>query len=205
MPLQLATIVEGKGELQAIPTLVRRILAELQVHDAKVLTPIRATRDKLLKPGDNELSHKLNLAVARLKAKPGALLLVLDSEGICPRRIVQGLNQRARELRSDLRLDIVVAHRMYETWFLAGASGLAGQQGFPDDLPDQTTPEDIQGPKHWLTKRMGTTRAYSPTTDQAAFSATFDMIAARRNCRSFDKFYRTILAIAARAGPAMRS
>jgi hypothetical protein len=40
-------------------------------------------------------------------------------------------------------------------------------------------------------------RAYSETIDQAAFSATFDMAAARRNSRSFEKFYRTVCAIKA--------
>ena len=94
---------------------------------------------------------------------------------------------------------------MYESWFLAGASGLAGQRSLPNDMSDHVAPESIHGAKQWLTDSMGGSRAYSPTTDQAAFSNTFDMTAARRNCRSFDKFYRTILAIAAGPGPAMRS
>jgi Domain of unknown function (DUF4276) len=205
MPFRVATIIEGKGELQAIPILIRRIFAEIHVYDADILTPIRAARDRLLKPSDNELSRKLDLAVAKLEAKPGVLLLVLDSEGTCPVHIVQGLEQRALELRSDFHLYIVVAHRMYETWFLAGASSIAGQQDLPGDIPDHSTPEDVQGAKRWITDRMGGNRAYSPTTDQAGFSATFDMTAARRNCRSFDKFYRTILAIAAEPGPGMRS
>jgi hypothetical protein len=196
MPIRLATVVEGKGELQAIPVLVRRILAEMGIYDAVILTPILTRRDKLLKPSDNELSRTLDLAFAKLEAQPGALLIVVDSEGACPCRIAQELGQRAQQLRGGFKIDIVVAHHMYEAWFLAGASGLAGQRGLPGDLCDHGDPEAVQGTKQWLTERMGGSRAYSPTTDQAAFSATFDMKAGRRNCRSFDKFYRTIVALA---------
>ena len=63
-------------------------------------------------------------------------------------------------------------------------------------LSDHSSPEQVQDPKKWMTLSMAGSRAYSETTDQAAFSATFDMVAARQNCRSFDKFYRTVCAIA---------
>jgi hypothetical protein len=42
---------------------------------------------------------------------------------------------------------------------------------------------------------MPATSKYSPTTDQAAFAATFDMSLARQNAPSFDKLWREFEAI----------
>jgi len=201
MAVRFVSIVEGKGELQAVPVLIRRILAEINVHDATILDPVRVRRDKQLKESDNELLRALSFAIAKLGNNVGTILILIDSEGDCAVEMSLGLRDRARAVRSDLPIHVVIAHPKYETWFLAGANTFAGQRGLLDDLSDHPSPERVQGAKQWLTDHMAGSRAYSETTDQAAFSATFVMVAARRNCTSFDKFYRTVCAITAAQGP----
>jgi len=203
MALRFASIVEGKGELQALPVLIRRILAKINIRDAAIPKPVRIRRDKLLKDADDELSHAVSLAIAKLEGNPGTILILIDSEGGCAVDISRELRDRTHAVRSDVPIHVVVAHIQYETWFLAGASALAGQRGLPLNLSGHSSPEQVQDPKKWLTRSMTGSRAYSETTDQAAaaFSATFDMVAARRNCTSFDRFYRTVCAITAAQGP----
>ena len=95
MAVRLVTIVEGKGELQALPVLIRRILAEINVHDATIIEPVRVRRDKLLKHSDNELSRALSLAIAKLGNTAGTILILIDSEGACPVDISRDLHNRA--------------------------------------------------------------------------------------------------------------
>ena len=86
----------------------------------------------------------------------------------------------------------VLAKMEYEAWFLAAAGSLAGRRGLDETLAPPDNPEAIQDAKGWLSARMPRGRRYRETLDQAAFTATFDMAAARRNSPSFDKLWRDI-------------
>jgi len=196
MALHLASIVEGKGELEAVPVLIRRILAENNIHDAVILQPVRVRRNKVLKDSDIELSRAIQHAIEKFDNIAGSILILIDSEGDRAVEISNRLARRAHDLRSDLPIHVVVAHTKYETWFLAGVNTLAGERGLQHNLPNPPSAEAVQDPKRWLKDHMAGSRTYSETTDQAAFSAAFDMSAARRNSRSFDKFYRTVCEVA---------
>ena len=66
--------------------------------------------------------------------------------------------------------------------FPAGQRNVAAAATAPQD------PESIRGAKEWLRDRMGGT--YSPTADQTALTALFDMALARRYSRSFARMWR---------------
>jgi len=58
--ITIATIVEGHGEVYAVPFLLRRPAAHLTPNIAiQVRTPIRRSRDRLLKPGELEKDVEL--------------------------------------------------------------------------------------------------------------------------------------------------
>jgi hypothetical protein len=79
----IACIVEGQGETEALPLLVRRILAS-QAPALHVLTPIRQSRSKLIEAGGFERA----LQLARLKlGGVGAVLVVLDADDDCPAQL----------------------------------------------------------------------------------------------------------------------
>ena len=147
----------------------------------KVLKPIRVRRDRILKEG--ELERYVSLAAVRVGAD-GCILILLDADGDCPAQLGPTVLQRARTERSDRRIEVVVAKCEYEAWFLAAAESISPDASAPPDA------ESIRGAKEWLRKRVQ--GSYSPTADQAALTARFDMAAARRRSSSFDKMWRAV-------------
>ncbi len=202
MPIRLGCIVEGHGEVEAVPVVVRRIAErESPLSDVRILGPIRISKDRLVKAG--ELERAVELA-ARLTGLPGGVLVVLDSDDDCPAEQGPALLARAVEARSDRPIAVVLAKREFEGWLLAAAESLRGQRGLPDNLQPPADPEAIRGAKEWLTGRMMASRVYSPTLDQPALSARFDLDLARKRSESFDKFYRDTVALISRLQSASR-
>jgi len=189
MPLRIACIVEGHGDVAAVPVLLRRICAAIVPFAQLVVDPtIRVPRSKLVKQG--EVERSVELAARRMSAR-GAVLILIDSNGDCPAQLGPLLLDRAKKQRSNLPIGVVLAKREFEAWFLAAAPSLRGKRGLPADLESPADPEAIQGVKEWLTSRMPHDRSYGETLDQAALAAQFDLEAARQS-DSFDKCYREV-------------
>lgn len=80
--MRLACIVEGYGEVQAVPILLRRLVNALDpTLVLQVEPPIRTPKSKLLQGG--ELERAVELA-ARKIGGIGAILILLDSDQDCP-------------------------------------------------------------------------------------------------------------------------
>ena len=187
MAFQIVPIVEGDGEVQAVGLLLRRLIEAFNlVIPIVVSRPIRQARGTLLKEGGIE--RAVDLACIEMGAR-GVVLVLLDSEGECPKKLAPVLLSRARNARPDKRVAMVLAHHEFEAWFLAAASSLAGRRGLAADIQDHPHPEEVSGCKEWLEQRMPPTSKYSETADQPAFAAIFDLQLARR-ADSFDKLWR---------------
>ena len=183
----LACIVEGHGETQALPIVLRRIAQTLNPSlSLRIHPPLRIPRAKLVKPG--ELERAVEFAARRAGLR-GAILVLLDSDDECPKDLAPQLLARARSVRSDLPISVVLAKREFEAWFLAAAESLRGQRGLATDLTGPVEPEEVRGAKEWLTARMSGGRHYVETLDQSALAATFDLALARR-ADSFNKLFR---------------
>jgi hypothetical protein len=190
MPLQVACIVEGHGEVEAVPVLLRRIAADVDPPVVIVVpSPLRVPKNKLVKPG--ELERTVELA-ARKVGGQGAVLILLDTDDDCPAQLGPALLRRAAQARSDLPIAVVLAKREFEAWFLAAAFSLRGQRGLSPTLEPPPDAEAIRGAKEWLTHRMEGSRQYVETLDQPALAAQFDLKAARR-ADSFEKCYREMV------------
>jgi len=189
--VRIAAIVEGYGECEAVPILIRRIA---QIIDPgfvpKVLPPLRVPASRLMKEG--EMERSVELAARKLRGR-GGIIVVLDCdwENGCPAMDGPALLKRAMHLRRDLPIAVILAKREFEAWFLASAESLRGKHDLPNDLESPAEPEGIRGAKEWLSDKMPQGRSYAETTDQPAFTAIFDMNMARR-ADSFDKCYRAI-------------
>jgi len=189
MPFRIVPIVEGHGEVPALPILLRRLLAEFNPAVAiELARPIRRPRGTLLKEGGLEEAVRLG---AIEMGDTGAILLLLDSEGDCPAELAPSFLARARNARPDKQISLVLAHQEFEAWFLAAASGLKGRRGLREEIEDHTSPESVRGCKEWLEAWMPPMMKYSETVDQPAFSIVFDLRLARK-APSFDKFYREV-------------
>ena len=190
MIVKIGCIVEGKGEVDAVPILIRRVASNLYPElGVDTPHPIRISRSKVVKEG--ELEQVVELAARNIRGQ-GAIFILLDSDDDCPARLGPELLCRALEARSDLPIAVVLAKYEFEAWFLTAAESLRGQRGLRNDLQPPNNPEAISGAKEWLSQRMEGTGAYSPTVDQPGLTARFDLNQARY-ADSFDKCYRDIV------------
>lgn len=190
----IASIVEGDGEVVALPKVLFRLARQLSIWHLRVPTPMRVPRGKLVGEGGIE---KAVSAMAQRVGVSGGVLVLLDADDDCPAILGPALLKRAQETRPDMPISVVLANREFEAWFLAAASSLAGNHGFQRDLSPPRNPEMIRGAKEWLTRHRSEGQPYKPTVDQAALASVFDLEAARHRSPSFDKFCRDAQALLA--------
>ena len=196
---RIAPIVEGHGEVEAVPILLRRIAEAVRpAVPVDVLSPIRIDRSKIVKPP--ELERAVDFAARRAGAD-GRILILLDADDDCPAHFATELLQRARAARTDRAVRVVLAKTEYEAWFLAAAGSIAGQHDIAADVVAPPDPEAVRGAKEWLARRMPPGRKYRPTLHQAALTKRFDMEAAR-SASSFDKLWRDVTALLLPGAPA---
>jgi len=183
-------IVEGHGEVAAVPLLIRRIAAEFRPEAAlAVARPLRSGRDSLVQPDGVERAVEL----AARQTRPGdGILVLLDADDDCPRDIAEQLIRRARQQRMDRNIRVVLANREFEAWFLAAASSLRGKRGLRGDLESPADPEAIRDAKGWLTRNTPGGHSYKPTIDQAALVQLFDLKQAL-SARSFQKLVKDVI------------
>ncbi|MGH8981366.1 MAG: DUF4276 family protein [Acidimicrobiales bacterium] len=187
----VAPIVEGHGEVAALPALLRRMVPEIDPdRPVAVRPPIRMGRGLVARA--NELERRVDLAARRVKADGGAVLVLFDGDDDCAATLGPALQHRVQECRPDVPSAAVIAVREFEAWYLASAQSLAGRRGLPPDLAAPSDAEAVRDAKGWLQERRTDGLAYSPTIDQPALAGLFDMAAARSHAPSFDKLWREI-------------
>lgn len=183
--MKVVSIVEGDGEVAALPVLLRRFHQwRSPAIPIEVPTPIRVRRDRFLNR-EEEFKRHLLLAAAKC-AQDGWILILLDADDDCPALTAVRVMERAHALLQHRRVSVVFAKREYEAWFIAAAESLHGRRGFSfdaGDVVDAETPRDAKG---WMRARM-IGGIYGETTDQPAFSAVMDLEQAFRRSRSFRK------------------
>jgi Domain of unknown function (DUF4276) len=183
-------IVEGHGEQKALPLLIRRIFVETSPLTFPIVNPpIRVKSGSFLNDPDY-FGKYVSYAADKAAQAGGEILILLDCEDDCPAKLGPSLLARAKNVRSDVPTTVVLAHREYETWFLAAAESLRGCGGLPADLSPPAAPELIRGAKEWLGRHME--QSYDPIIHQAAFTARFDLSQAK-TVPSFARFISKIL------------
>ena len=185
----IATIVEGHGEVEAVPLLLRRIAQQVSPgSNPTVPRPIRVQRNRILQEG--QLERAIELA-ARMTGADGCILLLLDANGDCPAEIAPQILQRATSARPDRNIRVVLAKIEFEAWFLAAVASLIGRHGIAEATASPDDSESVRDAKGWLSDKMPRGQSYRETIHQAAFAATFDMDTARA-ASSFDKLWRDV-------------
>ena len=187
---RIATVVEGQGEVAAVPVLLRRMATEIDPNGwIELPRPYRIGRGSLIRPGGLETV----IATVAEQVGPGSgVLVLLDADDDCPAVMGPDLVARAQLARPDLPVVAVLANREFEAWFLAAAPSLRGQRGLSERLERPNDPEGPRDCKGWLSARRTDGHTYKPTSDQAALAAILDLQMARENSRSFDKLWRAV-------------
>ena len=181
--MKVVPIVEGHGEQEAVPILLRRLVTTCG-GSGTISRPIRIPKGKLVK--EPELRRAIQLA-ARQSTTGDAILVLIDADGDCPANLGPTLLAWARSERGDRRIAVVVATREFEAWFVAAAESLVAAGKLAPGTKAPPDPERLTDPKGWLARAMG--HHYAETIDQPAFAALFDLDAAM-HCASFAKLRR---------------
>lgn len=194
-PKRLVCIVEGKGEIAALPNLCARILHVLEAWDWFVdPDPIRQPRSRLVderlasprRPVRSDFfSNALELALR--SRKPDGLLVLCDSDDDCP--ATWGTSARA-SIGSRCRGAAVMIVREYETWLLHGL------QQVVDISPSEI--EAKRDAKQLLRKFVP---GYQPTLQQLQVTRQIDIARCRARSDSFDKLVRDLAALTGAIAP----
>lgn len=187
----LHLLVEGAGDEQAVPILLRRLLHEEHQRYDWLVDP-----KHLMKVGSlAKLRNRLADYIEHLRTKPscaGAMIL-LDLEDQFPREEAPALAEEIAALQQlPFPIVVVFAYKEYESWFLASlASIAAGSPHFPDGLTYPNDPEAKRGAKEELDKRMPPLVKYKEVLHQAEFTKLLSFADARR-APSFRRLERAL-------------
>jgi hypothetical protein len=198
----LVPIVEGHGDVQAVPLLLRRLLEQAQVSQIQVARPIRIPKTKLLKKG--ELERAVGLAKT-INPNCAGILVILDADDDrdCPKHLAPRLLKWAQRAAAGTPASVVLAKREFEAWFLGSMESLRGERGISKDASPPPAPEEIRDAKGWLSKHMPAGNIYKETVDQAALASLMDLEQARKSCPSFDKLCREITSLVSQISPSL--
>ena len=192
-------IVEGHGEVSAVPELLRRLIQAANVYDLHVGSPIRRKRSELTQEG----ALRKAVRIASWQPDCRGILILFDSDDDCPKELAPTIQSWAQAEVAHIPCAVVMAHREYEAWFLGGIESLRGRRGIRIDAAIHPSPEGPRDTKSAIEDRMIPGRSYSETADQAALTASVDLAAVYACCRSFRRMVRAFGLLAAGAGMAI--
>ena len=188
--MNIQPVVEGYGEVQAVPELLRRLINEAQSWDIKVGNPIRWTRSAMA----TEEGVVRAVTLARTKPDCGGILLLFDSDDDCPAELGPRVQGWATGASGGVPCAVCIAHREYEAWFLATADSLRWHKAMKPDAMPHPTPECPRDAKSKLERSYMTTN-YKETKHQVAFSSQMCLADAFRRSRSFRKLVTSVGAL----------
>lgn len=173
-------IVEGHGEVEAVPVLLRRLLAEGNVHDIRVGRPFRVRRSELTRK--DRLQSFVELAWRQPATQ--CVAIIFDADDDCPGQLAPEILEWARQVRPG-HCFVVMACREYEAWFLASAKSLRGTGLLRRDADYVGDAEGPRGAKQALEDLTQQGRGYFEVADQPRLTAQMDLAAAFSRSRSF--------------------
>ncbi|MBY0457723.1 MAG: DUF4276 family protein [Gemmataceae bacterium] len=201
---RLSLLVEGQGDVAAVPALVGQLLADLPAE----LQGHLFLDDAPLKTGGiHQLTGRRSgdfvrlLGVANKRPKLGAALLVLDgdtetieSNPFCAVAAARLLAERARDAGAGTIFSFaaVFLRQEYESLFIAVADQLPGY------TPKGTTPPDPEetprGAKGWLHERLAD--GYNPTDRQLVLTRAVKNWEPARALKSFRRLEHALVELA---------
>ena len=187
MSPSLLPLVEGHSEVEAVPTLLRRLLFSLGAFHVEIARPFRVKRTRIVRPGELERAVTQGL---RARENVRGLLVLLDQDDDEVESLEKSLTDRGRKV-TDLPLFVVAAERELEAWFLGCKEALRGIRGIRSDAQAPAEPESIRGAKERLSLNMEG-RRYVEVDDQPALAEEMDLDLTAVRCRSFRRLVQAV-------------
>lgn len=180
--MNIQPVVEGHGEVEAVPVLLRRLIDEARSWQVGVGRPVRRKRSQFAT--EQGVAHAVKLA--REEPNCGGILLLFDSDDDCPKELGPRVQSWATAAAGAMPCAVCMANREYEAWFLATADSLQGHAAMRADAMAHPSPETPRNAKGELERRMVVDDC-KESVHQAPFSARMCLGDAFRRCRSFRK------------------
>lgn len=180
---RICSIVEGYGDVKAIPSLIAKTTAAAG-KPAVSPNPIRAGEwAKIRREG--ELERLLTLAESR---KWNQILIITDLDDDCPVEESASVRDRIETWKDgrDIKISLVFLKCEYEVLFLQAPSCLGEYD--PAKLPD--SPDEVRAAKGAVKAVIG--KRYKETEDQLIFTNRLDLDALRAASRCFRKLEKEI-------------
>lgn len=192
----IGLLVEGHGEMAAMPILVRRIAEAFSPEVPLRLPPSawRVPKHKMLQ-SDAEILKPINVFAQAITRSGGGILVVWDADDDCPASEGPRQQKRIQALRPDVRIRVVIANREFESWFLAAAASLSAANHLLPGVIDHPLPESLRDAKGWITANRPAGRPYREIEHQHQFSKSLDPNYVRQRSPSFDKLCREIASL----------
>ncbi|MGR3641492.1 DUF4276 family protein [Alterinioella nitratireducens] len=186
-------IVEGHGEVNAVPLLLRRILhEELHVFDFGIHSAYRLPRSRIGR-FDEHLEKAVRFGGMKLGESVGGVIIIADSDDDCPVEMHDTFIEFCNFRDFQFPVAFVLAQREYEAWLISCGEEMRAHDSIRDDAPSHDQPEEIGGAKGFFGRRiLEEGRCYSETVDQAKFTALLNLDTVKAKCRSFRKLVAEI-------------
>ena len=192
---QLIALVEGPGDLAAVPVLLRKLLQQANLFDWRPGDPMKAGELPALRKHLHRVAEALRIKMNAGKCH--GVLVLLDLEDGCPRAEAWALAAEFAAFGLPYPVAVVFAHREYEEWLVASLPTIAPNSlSLADNLVRNYEPETKRGVKEWLSSHMPYGTIYKETIDQAVFTQHLD-VALAQECRSFQRLLKAVSEITA--------
>jgi len=187
---RLLPIVEGHGDLEAVPLLVRRILHEIHNrYDVDVLPAQRRGEWPRVKQ-----EFERFFLSARLEQAPILWVLDFDCEACIDHEAERAWAlQQAARLDATGVVDVVFMVKEFESLFLWERTAL--RDGFSERITDDAlppSPEEVRDAKGFVSALLPKGRSYKPTTDQARVTQRLNLALLKDRSPSFQRLERAI-------------
>lgn len=182
---RILPIVEGDGDMQAVPELIRRVAHELGHFDLTVCKPHK--RGDLPKVRSRFEDY---FRTALLEGCPILWVMDYDCEDChSPIADLAELRSRATPMALGARFEFAFMVQEFETLFLADhETTRLVFSDIPDALAFPTDPESVRGAKEWLSSARPKGSSYKPTQHQKRLSSQVNLARLRSRSPSFVQF-----------------
>ena len=111
--MKIQPIVEGYGEVQALPILLRRLRDQASAWDVEIKRPMRCNRSELV--GQPKLEKMVK--AARYQPDCNTIFILFDGDRDCPAELGPRVHEWASAACGGLPCEVVMPHKEYEAWF----------------------------------------------------------------------------------------
>lgn len=193
--LKIILLVEGHGDIIAVPRLLHNIMKCLKIYDVDTdRRPMKVGEIAKLQ-SDGVLEKFIRYACM----KDGDLiLLIVDCDDDCPVDVARDFLNRIKSMGGAVskKIGVVFFKKEFESLFLFSIEALAAATPeFGWDLEDfdvDRDMEEIRDAKGQLRRLMKGGKTYKETTDQTQFIKALNFDRLRERSRSFQHFQNTI-------------